>query len=79
MKAEVHKERSFALLKDGHYSLAIELDPSDPRVFCSRGNAYLKMGRNEEAAADFRQILSVTDDAETVRKARRALRDLCEE
>jgi len=45
------------------------------RGFYERINAYIKAGQREEAADDFKQVLSMTEEEDVIQRARRALKD----
>ena len=57
---------------------SVQLDPNDPRVYCSRGSAYAQTGQTQKAAADYRQVKTMTADPSVIHKAEQALRDLGE-
>ena len=65
-KAEAHQERSFELLKDGHYSLAIDeltkaiqFDPTTAIVYLLRGGAFYKKGDLDLAMADLNRAIEL--------------------
>jgi len=65
-KAEAHQERSFELLKDGHYSLAIDeltkaiqFDPTTAIVYLLRGGAFYKKGDLDLALADLNRAIEL--------------------
>ena len=65
-KAEAHQERSFALLKDGHYGLAIDeltkaiqYDPGKAIVYLLRGGAYYKKGEYDKALPDLDKAIEL--------------------
>jgi len=65
-KAEAHQEKSFTLLKDGHYSLAIDeltkaiqFDPTTAIVYLLRGGAFYKKGDLDLALADLNRAIEL--------------------
>ena len=65
-KAEAHQERSFELLKEGHYSLAIDeltkaiqFDPTTAIVYLLRGGAFYKKGDLDLALADLNRAIEL--------------------
>ncbi|MCX6002217.1 MAG: tetratricopeptide repeat protein [Chloroflexi bacterium] len=65
-KAAEHHERSLALLKDGHYSLAIDelskalqYDPSTAIIYMLRGGALYKSGDLDMALADLDRAIEL--------------------
>jgi tetratricopeptide (TPR) repeat protein len=65
-KAEAHQERSFELLKDGHYSLAIDeltkaiqFDPTTAIVYLLRGGAFYKKGDLDLALSDLNRAIEL--------------------
>ncbi len=68
-RAEAHQERSFTLLKDGHYTLAIEeltkaieFDPSKAIVYLMRGGAYYRKGDHDLALPDLDKAIELDPD-----------------
>jgi Flp pilus assembly protein TadD len=57
---------------------SIELDPSDPRVYSSRGRAYIGNQQGAQAIKDFRKAISMTSDPDVISKAKEILRELGE-
>jgi Flp pilus assembly protein TadD len=60
-------------------SRSIELDASDPRVYCGRGRAYAANGQRAAAANDFRKAIAMTNDQDVIRKAKEVLSELGED
>jgi len=65
-KAEAHQEKSFTLLKEGHYSLAIDeltkaiqFDPTTAIVYLLRGGAFYKKGDLDLALADLNRAIEL--------------------
>jgi Flp pilus assembly protein TadD len=83
--AAAYHNRGCALMMKGKFyeaiddiNRSIQLDPRDPRVYCSRASAYTQTGQTQNAAADYRQVKSMTADPAIIHKAEQALRDLGE-
>ncbi len=63
----------------GDITRSIELDPSDPRVYSSRGRAYIGNQQGEQAVKDFHKAISMTSDPAEISKAKEVLRELGEQ
>jgi tetratricopeptide (TPR) repeat protein len=55
------------------YECALALAPKEAVVYLRRGRAYLKLGRPEQAAHDFRQVLNLTNKSHLLRQTERLL------
>lgn len=58
----------------GFFTRAIEVNPREARLYLGRGRAYLELGENEKAHADFAKVLSVTDILHLRKQAETLLR-----
>jgi len=48
------------------FTKAIALDPDGPESYFSRGRAYLQLGKNNEAIADYTKVIQLKGSSETV-------------
>lgn len=53
----------------GNYTRALEINPSEPRLYLGRGKSYLKINEIEKAQTDFRTVSAVTDKLHLKRQA----------
>jgi tetratricopeptide (TPR) repeat protein len=54
----------------------MDLQPTDPELYLSRGICYLKKGLTIEAAADFQRVLKLTNHTDFAEPAKDFLRQL---
>jgi len=70
----VYDDESISFLAIQYYNKSIELDPNYAKAYNNRGLAYAKKGEIDEAIADFRKALKLTNDPSLRKQVEQALK-----
>lgn len=62
-----YAERDYAA-SAAEFTKAIAIDPTGPEYYFSRGRAYLQLGKNNEAIADYTKVIQLQSTSTTVAK-----------